>query len=105
MKFSPISKLFDAAADKVEASAGSPLGIFAFVAWCAFMPRLSIDAANYGISVYTAGLLVFSIPASRRDRKALHAKVDDLEDAIETANSDFVRLEDKSEAEIEACRK
>lgn len=105
MKFSRISKLFDAGADRLEAAAGSPPGIALFVAWCVFMPRLSVDAANYGISVYTAALLVVTIAPNRRSLKALHAKVDDLEDAIETANSDNVRLEDKSEAEIEACRK
>lgn len=104
MKCNPISKLLGRAADKVEAAAGSPIGIAAFLAWCVFVPRLSVDVANYGISVYTAGLLVFSIPASRRDRKALHAKVDDLEEAIETANSANARLEELSEQEIEARR-
>ena len=105
MKFNRISKLLDAAGDRFEAAAGSVVGRVAFVLWCALAPRFSADVANYAISVYTAAILVFTIPASRRSLKALHAKVDDLEDAIEEADSRNVRLEERDEAEIEACRK
>jgi hypothetical protein len=69
------------------------------------MPRISIDAANYGISVYTALLLVVTIGPSRRSLKALHAKADDLECAIEGARSENARLEERTEREIEERRR
>jgi len=91
-------------ADRIEAAAGSPLGILAFFLWCGLMPEINVDLANYGISVFTAALLVLTIGAARRDRKAVHVKLDDLEDAIEEADSENVRLEERTEKEIEEAR-
>lgn len=90
--------------DKIEATAGSPVGIVAFLLWCICMPMVNVDVANYGISVYTAALLVLTIGSTRRDRKAMHAKLDDLEVAVDAADNDLVRLEDKTEEEIELAR-
>lgn len=90
--------------DTFERWAASLGGILAFLAWCSIMPRISIDTANYGISVYTAGLLVFTLAASRRDRMAIHAKLDDLECAVDRAKSENARLEERTEDEIEEAR-
>lgn len=102
--YSRISKLFDAAGDRFEAAAGSVPGRLAFIVWCGFAPRVDENVANYGISVYTAAILVFTIPAARRNMKALHAKVDDLECAVDKANSTNARIEDLTEKEIDAKR-
>jgi low affinity Fe/Cu permease len=90
--------------DKLESAAGSTGGILVFIAWCSIAPVVNVDVANYGLSVYTAGLLVFTLASSRRDRKAIHAKLDDLECAVDSARSENARLEERTEEEIEQAR-
>jgi low affinity Fe/Cu permease len=92
--------MLDRIADKLEQTAGSGLGIFAFIAWCALVPLWSVDTANYGIGVYTAFLLVIKIGPTRRDGLAVHVKLDDLECAIEQADSNNASIEHLTEAEI-----
>lgn len=91
-------------ADRIESFAGSTTGIMAFLAWIILMPFASVDVANYGISVYTAFVLIITIGLSRRDRKAMHAKLDDLECAVEQADSGNRRLEELTEEQIEEKR-
>ncbi len=69
-----------------------------------FGPRLSLDATNYAISVFTAGLLLLTVGGARRSDKAMHAKLDNLEQAVSAARSDNARLEERDEEEIEARR-
>ncbi len=95
---------FTVIADKVEYAAGSPYGVLAFVGWCAAMPLINIDVANYGISVATAGILFLTIGSARRHAKAVQAKLDDLEESIDVANSANKRLEELPEDEIERRR-
>lgn len=80
------------------------IGIGAFLLWVALVPLASVDVANYGLSVYTALVLVITIGPSRRDRKAVHAKLDDLECAIEQADSSLAGIESLTEREIEEKR-
>ena len=64
----------------------------------------SVDVTNFVMSYVTLGLLVLTVSRDRRDRKALHAKLDDLEMAIPEADSGKARLEDQPEEMIEAVR-
>ena len=75
-----------------------------YVAWCAFMPLISIDAANYGISVASGFLLFLGVAGLRRNWKAMHAKQDAVVCAIPGADDALQRIEDKLEAEIDAAR-
>jgi low affinity Fe/Cu permease len=72
--------------------------------WCILMPIASMDAANYGISVATFLVFLLMFEADIRDRKAVHVKLDDLECAIDNANSENARLEEKTLDEIEQAR-
>lgn len=96
---------FHALADHMERVAAHPVAFLVFMAWCILAPTANIDVANYVISVVTASLLFVLIGPSRRDRKAIHVKLDDLEDSIEEADSGNVQIEDKPEAEIDERRK
>lgn len=91
-------------ADWIERVSGHPLTMIAFVAWCAFMPLISIDAANYGISVATAFILFLTIGSTRRDRKAMHTKLDALVCATEGADDALQHIEDRVEREIDEAR-
>ena len=102
MMFKNTSKWFGQAADWLECKAGHPLTFVAFVVWCIAAPMLNVDVANYVISVVTAALLFLTIGASRRDRLAVHVKLDDLERAVEEASDDLAGIEDATEAEIKA---
>ena len=63
-----------------------------------------VDATNLAISILTVELLLLTLGRDRRDRKALHAKLDDLEIHLPQADSNKAHLEDKTEAEIETAR-
>jgi len=65
----------------------------------------NLDATNIGISYFTAALLLLTLGAQRRSNLAVHAKLDDLECAVDAADNSMVRLEEKAEHEIEAVRK
>lgn len=103
--FKNTSKWFGKIADELECRAGHPLTFAAFVLWCIVAPIVSVDVANYVISVITAALVFLTISASRRDRLAVHVKLDDLEHAIDKANDDLAGIEEATEEEIRAKRK
>lgn len=90
--------------DRFDAFVGTRAGKLLFAAWCIVVPFFSWDIANYGISIYTAAVLVFGKAFGRADRKAVHVKLDDLECAVEAADSSNKRLEELTEQEIEERR-
>ena len=86
--------------DKIEKYLAHPAAFLIFLLWCSVMPFFNIDAANYGISVATALVLFVTLGSSRRDRKAVHVKLDDLEIAVEKADNSNAGLEELTEDEI-----
>lgn len=95
---------FNWLSDKLEKVAGTIWAFVLFLAWCALVPLINVDVANYGISFITALLLFLTIGPARRDRKAVHVKLDDLEKQIDVADSSKAGIESLTEAEIEAKR-
>jgi len=91
---------FDKISDQIEKLLARPTSFVLFLLWCIFMPFINIDAANYGISVATALLLFLTLGSSRRDRKAMHVKLDDLEIAVDKADNDNAGLEGLTEEQI-----
>lgn len=90
--------------DRFDAWMGSLSGKVCAVTWCVVMPFFSWDVANYGISLYTLLAVLIGKPRERADRKAMHAKLDDLECAVEKADNANARLEELTEIEIEERR-
>lgn len=91
--------------DKIEQVCAHPLAFWLFTVAFIVGVRINVDVANIAISYFTAGLLLVTLGGQRRSNKALHAKVDDLECAVQEADSNNVRLEERTEREIEAKRK
>ena len=91
--------------DKIERWCAHPFAFWVFTIAFVIGVRINVDVANIAISYFTAALLLLTLSGQRRSNKALHAKVDDLECAIELADSNNVRLEELPEHEIEARRK
>lgn len=96
--------MFKKIADKTEKTCSHPVSLVAFLLWCAIMPFLSVDAANYGISVLTAFLLMLTLSGVRRDRLAIHAKLDELVTEIDQPRSEIAGIEELTEEEIAASR-
>jgi low affinity Fe/Cu permease len=90
--------------DWVECQCGKPLALVLFILCVIIGPKFNLDATNYGISVFTAGLLLLTVNGARRSDKAMHTKLDDLERAVGEARSENARLEERTEQEIEAVR-
>lgn len=91
-------------ADRIEALAAHPVALLLYLGWCFVAPVFSVDVANYVISVATGGLLFLTLGGSRRDRKAVHIKLDDLETSLDCADSSLAGIEAMAEHEIEAAR-
>lgn len=91
--------------DKVEQWCAHPIAFWLFTAAFMIGVRINVDVTNIAISYFTAGLLLLTLGGQRRSNKALHVKVDDLECAVERADSNNVRLEERTEKEIEELRK
>ncbi len=91
--------------DWIERQCAKPPALVIFCICVVIGPRLSLEATNYAISVFTAGLLLLTVGGARRSDKAMHTKLDDVVDAVEGAPSDHVRLEERTEKEIEQVRK
>lgn len=96
-------KLTDAV-KKIEDFAGSNAGIALFLAWCIITPFVMIDAANYGISIWTAALVVLTLRAAQADRAALHAKLDALVHDADQIDDKLVRAEELDVERIEQLR-
>ncbi len=96
--------MFNKVADRLERYCGHPLALVLFILWCAAVPALNVDVANYGISVFTAALLLLTLGAQRRSAKALHAKLDEQIRKDEKTDSKLAHIEDLTEDEIEAKR-
>ena len=65
---------------------------------------IGVDPTNIVVSYMTIALLLLTVGRDRRDRLAMHTKLDDLERAVPTANGTKARLEERSEEEINANR-
>jgi len=96
--------MFSEIADKIEKWCAHPLAMGGFLLWCAAMPFFSVDAANYGISVLTAFLLMLTLSGVRRDRLGVHTKLDELVTAIEQPRDEIAGIEQLTEEEIQAKR-
>jgi low affinity Fe/Cu permease len=100
---------FRIAAAKVARWAGHPavfaLACFSIIAWAASGPIFGFSdtwqlIVNTSTTVITF-LMVFLIQNSQtRDSDAMHLKLDELLRAIDTAETDFIDLEERSEQEI-----
>ena len=90
--------------DRIERACAHPAAFWIFTAAFVVGIVVSIDATNIAISYFTAGLLLLTLGGQRRSDKAMHAKLDDLECALDVADSSNARLEARSEDEIEAKR-
>lgn len=90
--------------ERVERLCAHPAAFWVFTVAFVVGITINIDATNIAISYLTAALLLLTVGSARRSDKAMHAKLDDIECALEPANSDNARLEDRSEREIEERR-
>lgn len=90
--------------DKIERTLSHPFCFWLFILWCVVMPFISIDAANYGISVVTAFVLFITLGSTRRDRLAIQTKLDNLVINIEQADSSVARIEELAEDQIKEKR-
>ena len=96
----------DRLADTLERACAHPAALPVFLTLAGLGWDLGVvDVANYLISVFTVGLLLLSLGRDRRERMATQAKLDALVAAIPDADDGHVRLEERTEAEIEARRK
>jgi len=66
------------------------------------MPFVNFDVFDYGISVLTSMLMMITLENSRKDRLAVHVKLDDLEKQIDSATTENAGIEELSEDEIKA---
>lgn len=92
-------------ADRIEKACGHPVAFYLFTVLFVAGVMIDIDTTNIAISYFTAALLLLTLGPSRRSNLAIHAKLDDMECAIKEARSENVRLEEKTEREIEETRK
>lgn len=90
---------FDYIGDRLEYYMAKPVSFGLFLLWCVAMPFINTDVANYGISVLTALLLVITLGSTRKDRKAVHIKLDDLEESLDCADSSKAGIEKRLEDE------
>ena len=96
----------DALAETIDRALAKPLIALAlFLAVAAYHALAGTDLGNIAISYLTFALLLLMAGANRRDRKALHAKLDELLCVIPEARDELERLEDKAEREIEQLRR
>ena len=95
-----LKSLFSKFSDKLEAYLAHPFG---FVLYTVFfilgLVFVGVDATNIVISYVTAGMLFLGLGNARRDRKAVHAKLDDID-----PRDEMTRIEEKAEEEIERLR-
>ena len=64
-----------------------------------------LEAVNLTLSILTVALLLLTVDRDRRDRSALHAKIDEVLRAVpEADDTHLARLEERAEDEIEATR-
>lgn len=73
---------------------GASLYLFGAIVWCSW------DGADRYVTMTGAVILVLLVGGGRRDSKATHAKLDDIDD-----RDDMTRIEESSEEEIEARRR
>lgn len=84
---------FEQFGDRLECWLAKPISFCVFIAWCIFVPLWNVDVANYGISFVTALVLFLTLGTSRKDRMAIHIKLDDLEKSIDGADSSNAGIE------------
>ncbi len=63
-----------------------------------------VDIANIFISIITAEIVLLGAGAARRSFAAIHAKLDEIIHAIDSARDDLIDSETLSEAEIARLR-
>jgi low affinity Fe/Cu permease len=90
--------------DKIEQMCAHPSAFWIFSVLFIGGIFINVDVTNIFISYFTAALLLLTLGGQRQSNRATHAKLDDLECAINEADSTNVRLEERPEKEIEAKR-
>lgn len=92
--------LFDCLSERIEWLLSTWWGVSAYLVGCvASYAVAGWDGLDRWVYLSGAALLVVLIGSGRRDSKAMHAKLDDIDD-----RDDLNRLEERSESEIEAKR-
>ena len=96
---------FDEFGDRLEKLCARPLALPVFtVAFGLGMVVVGVDVTNIAVSYLTCALLFLGMGRDRRDRKAVQAKLDDLEEAIPEARSELAGVEDRTEDEIDRLK-
>lgn len=92
--------------EQAERIAAKPAFLIAFnVAIVVAFVVAGVDIANIGISIITADLVLIGLGAARRSQLALHAKLDELIVATDSARNDLTHIEERAEADIQEARK
>ena len=91
--------------EQADKLASRPAFLIGFnVAVAVLFTLAGVDLANIAISIITADLVLVGLGAARRDRAAMHAKLDALIHATPGASDALMRAEALSEREIEEMR-
>lgn len=92
--------------ERIERACAHWLAVPVFtLAFLASLVLIGVEPTNILISYQTIVLLLLTVGRDRRDRAAMHAKLDDLEIALPEADSGKAKLEEQPEEAIEAVRK
>jgi len=95
-----VQHLFDCLSERIEHLLSTWWGVAAYAAAClACYIWAGWDGVDRWVYLSGAAVLILLIGSGRRDSKATHAKLDDV-----TEGQELDRLEERSEAEIEAER-
>lgn len=97
--------ILDRVSDGAERACAHWSALLVFTLAFAFgMIVIGVDVTNIAVSYFTCALLLVGMDKARRDRLAVHVKLDDLEERIPCATTENVGLEDKPEDEIRAAK-
>lgn len=91
---------------KVADTVSRPMIQASFIVLCIvwLMVGYGVDTLTLALSIIAITLTQMVLASQRRDTMALHAKLDELIHATDTARDDLMKAEKKTEAEIEALR-
>lgn len=92
-------------AERIDRVSASPIFFLGFNAGIVLLGiAWSLDAANVFMSVVTADAVLLGGGSVRRERAALHAKLDAIIAALPGAPNALLRAEEREESEIERLR-